>query len=218
MQTGDGIHADDARGPAPWNRHQGPNRFSHIETVTRIGHYKWLEMRLFEVLGTWVAIIDRAVIDGAEIAYRLGHHCSHHAFHAELWHRRLVELGHHRPDDLTVAAAPEIEALFDALLGEMTIVERLVGLYRVVLPRLIAAYGFHLDNINEVSDAPSMKVLDICLRDDLEQWRQGELMAQTLLGPDDIDRVTDRQAELMSLVVAAGGLVGLGSLSVPTDD
>ncbi len=206
MQTSDGD------GPAPWIRHQGPNRFSHTETVARIGHYKWLEMRLFDVLGTWVAIID-----DDDIAYGLGHHCAHHSFHAELWHRRLVELGHHRPDHLTVPAAPEIEAVFDALLGDITTVERLVGLYRVVLPGLIAAYSFHLDNINEVSDAPSMRVLDICLRDDLDQWRQGELMIQALLKPDDVDRVMSTYAELASLVVTAGGMVGPGSLSARAD-
>lgn len=217
MQAADSTDGDDALMPAPWNRHQTPNRFSHRQTVTRIGHYKWLEMRLFDVLGTWVAIIVGSGSRSADIAYRLGHHCSHHAFHAELWHRRLVELGHHRPDELTVPATPEIEAAFDSLLEETTVVERLVGLYQVVLPRLIAAYGFHLDNINEVSDAPTMRVLDVCLRDDIEQWRQGELMVQALLGPDDIDRVAARQAELMALLVAAGGLVGPGSLAAQAD-
>ena len=206
MQTSDGD------GPAPWIRHSGPNRFSHAETVARIGHYKWLEMRLFDILGTWVAIID-----DNEVASCLGHHCAHHAFHAELWHRRLIELGHHRPDELTMPAAPEIEAVFDALLGEITMVERLVGLYRVVLPALIAAYSFHLDNINEVSDAPSMRVLDICIRDDLDQWRQGELMVQALLKPDGVDQVMGTQAELLSLVVSVGGLLGPGSLSARVD-
>ena len=34
-----------------------PGLFSVEETARRVGNYKWVEMRLFEVLGGWVATV-----------------------------------------------------------------------------------------------------------------------------------------------------------------
>ena len=36
---------------APWDRRELPGSFTVEETAKRVGHYKWIEMRLFEVLG-----------------------------------------------------------------------------------------------------------------------------------------------------------------------
>ena len=72
---------------APWDRREIPGKFSVEETATRVGHYKWLEMRVFELMGGWVATVPEL-----DIKLRLGTHCYHHAFHSELWHKRLPEL------------------------------------------------------------------------------------------------------------------------------
>src|SRR3546814_4627208 len=61
--------------------------FTVEESARRVGHYKWIEMRLFEVLGGWVATVPEL-----DVKLRLGTHCYHHAWHAELWHKRLPEL------------------------------------------------------------------------------------------------------------------------------
>ena len=42
---------------APWDRRDLPGLFSVEETARRVGNYKWAEMRLFEVLGGWVATV-----------------------------------------------------------------------------------------------------------------------------------------------------------------
>lgn len=198
---------------APWDRPQWPSRFTAEETAIRVGHYKWLEMRIFELLGGWVAIVPEV-----GIKHRLGTHCYHHAFHAELWHKRLPELGEMTPERLTRPPTPEVAALFDTF-GDVDLdsghetIEKLVGLYRVVLPHLIAAYTFHLNNTSEVADAPTIRSLNLCLQDDLEEWREGEMMLQWLIeAPDQVDRAMVRQAELTRLVVAAGGILGPDSI------
>ena len=61
-----------------------------------MGNYKWTEMRLFEALGGWVATVPEL-----DVKMRLGTHCYHHAWHAELWHKRLPELREMNPDRLT---------------------------------------------------------------------------------------------------------------------
>ena len=42
---------------APWDRRELPGLFPVEESARRVGNYKWAEMRLFEVLGGWVATI-----------------------------------------------------------------------------------------------------------------------------------------------------------------
>ena len=82
---------------APWDRRQLPGLFDVEESARRVGHYKWVEMRLFEVLGGWVATVPEL-----DIKMRLGTHCYHHAWHSELWHKRLPELREMNPDRLCV--------------------------------------------------------------------------------------------------------------------
>ena len=55
-------------------------------------------MKLFEALGGWVATVPEL-----DVKMRLGTHCYHHAWHAELWHKRLPELREMNPDRLTAA-------------------------------------------------------------------------------------------------------------------
>ena len=84
---------------APWDRRELPGIFSVEESARRVGNYKWIEMRLFEVLGGWVATVPEL-----DVKLRLGTHCYHHAWHAELWHKRLPELREMNPERLTAAA------------------------------------------------------------------------------------------------------------------
>ncbi len=95
---------------APWDRRELPGRFTVEETAARVGNYKWIEMRIFELMGGWVATIPEL-----DVKFRLGTHCYHHAFHSELWHKRLPELREMNPERLTRAPNPELEAFVEAL-------------------------------------------------------------------------------------------------------
>lgn len=194
----------------PWDRRELPGLFTVEQTATRVGRYKWIEMRLFEIIGGWVATVDEL-----DVKLRLGTHCHHHSFHAELWHRRLPELRDMNPERLTAPANREIETFIRAVNepGAGQTLEKLVGLYRVFLPHLIAAYTFHLNNTSQVSDAPTIRALNFCLLDDVEEWREGEMTIQSLaVTPEAIDRAAAHQAELTKLLVAAGGVIGAGSV------
>lgn len=193
-----------------WARREFPSVFSVEETARRAGHYKWLEMRLFEILGGWVALAPEL-----EVKSLMGTHCYHHAFHAELWHKRLPELRETNPERLTAPANPEFEAFVEAMsLGMDTdsTIEKLTGMYRVLLPAQIAAYTYHLNNTSTITDAPTMRALELCLNDDVSEWREGEMLLQSLLRDEAaIDRSTAHQAKLMKLFLASGGVVGPGS-------
>jgi hypothetical protein len=196
---------------APWDRRELPGAFTVEESARRVGYYKWVEMRLFEALGGWVATVPEL-----DVKMRLGTHTYHHAWHAELWHKRLPELREMNPDRLTVPANDDVVAFFDALTEpeapEQTI-EKLVGVYRVLLPHKIAAYTFHLNNTSDITDAPTIRSLKFALADEFEDWRDGEMLLQSLVETEEeVQRAAAHQARLEAVLVRAGGIVGEGSI------
>ncbi|TML59740.1 MAG: hypothetical protein E6G17_10815 [Actinobacteria bacterium] len=52
---------------APWDRRELPGLFNVEETARRVGNYKWIEMKLFEALGGWVATVPEL-----DVKMRLG--------------------------------------------------------------------------------------------------------------------------------------------------
>jgi hypothetical protein len=195
----------------PWDRRELPGSFTVEETARRVGAYKWIEMRLFEALGGWVATIPEI-----DVKLRLGTHCYHHAWHAELWHKRLPELREMNQDRLTAPANEGVQTFMTALTeptdAEQTI-EKLVGVYRVLIPHKIAAYTYHLNNTSTITDAPTIRSLNFILQDEFDDWRDGEMLIQSLLtSPEDAQRAANHQAKLEALMIAAGGIVGPGSI------
>ena len=202
---------------APWDRRELPGLFSVEETARRVGNYKWAEMRLFEVLGGWVATVPEL-----DVKMVLGRHTYHHAWHSELWHKRLPELREMNPDRLTKPANDAFVTFMDAVrepeAPEHTI-EKLVGVYRVLIPRFIAAYTFHRNATSRITDAPTIRSLDFALQDEFEDWRDGEMLIQSLLDtPEKVARAGRRQEELEQLVRTAGGVAGPGSLGEPAQE
>ncbi len=200
---------------APWDRREIPGAFTVEQSARRVGHYKWIEMRLFEALGGWVATVPEL-----DVKLRLGTHCYHHAWHAELWHKRLPELREMNPDRLTVPPNDELVAFADAMSepeGPGETIEKLVGVYRVLIPHKVAAYTYHLNNTSTITDAPTIRSLRFALQDEMDDWRDGEMMLQSLLETDEeIDRATAHQARLEKLMLAAGGIAGPGSIGFTT--
>src|SRR5438552_464571 len=152
---------------APWDRRQLPGLFDVEESARRVGHYKWIEMRLFEAIGGWVATVPEL-----DIKMRLGTHCYHHAWHSELWHKRLPELREMNPDRLCVPPNDEFVTFVDAVTEpeapELTI-EKLVGVYRVLIPHKIAAYTYHLNATSTITDAPTIRSLKFVLQDEVDE-------------------------------------------------
>jgi hypothetical protein len=196
---------------APWDRRELPGLFGVVESARRVGNYKWIEMRLFEALGGWVATVPEL-----DVKLVLGRQCYHHAWHAELWNKRLPELREMNTERLTEPPNDAMVAFVDAVrepeAPELTI-EKLVGVYRVLIPRKIAAYTFHMNATGKITDAPTIRSLNFILQDEIEDWREGEMLLQSLIQtPEHVERAARRQQELEQMMLAAGGITGPGSL------
>ena len=201
---------------APWDRRELAGAFTVEESARRVGHYKWIEMRLFEALGGWVATVPEL-----DVKLRFGTHCYKHAWHAELWHKRLPELREMNPERLTAPPNEDLVAFVEAMTApeapDQTL-EKLVGVYRVLIPHKIAAYTYHLNNTSTITDAPTIRSLKFALQDEFDDWRDGEMLIQSMLRDDgDVERAVKHQAALERLMVRAGGIAGSGSIGVVTE-
>jgi hypothetical protein len=193
------------------------------ESGRLVGGYAWVELRLFEIVGGWVPDVPEP-----EVKVRLAAQARHHAWHAELWfgHRPVVE--GRDVDDLVAPPTAGAVAALDALAslgvpippdgedapdppdadpaGEPgATLDRLAGLSRVVLPRLITAYGRHAEAGSAVADGPVLRTLRFVLADDVADWREGEALVQSLVRtPADAERAAAAVARLESLLAADG--------------
>ncbi len=201
---------------APWDRRELPGSFTVEESAKRVGNYKWIEMKLFETMGGWVATVPEL-----DVKLRLGTHCYKHAWHAELWHKRLPELREMNPERLTVAANDDVAAFMEAV-SEPTdanlTIEKLVGAYRVLIPHKIAAYTYHLNNTSTITDSPTIRSLKMALADEFDDWRDGEMLLQSiLLTGADVARAAAWHTRLETMLVEAGGICGPGTIGDPYD-
>ncbi len=180
----------------------GPDTSSALsleELARRTGAYCWLEGRLFETLGSWVSTVPES-----EVKLALASHARQHAWHAELWQERLPLIPHSSPERLTAPTSAEVGAFAAAVAearSEDQTIEKLVGAYRVLLPRMVAAYSEHLRVTSEVSDGPVIRALRLVLSDELEGWARGEQLVQSLLRSEgQVRRAADHQARLEAML------------------
>lgn len=176
--------------------------FDIEEAARRIGVYRWIELRLFETLGAWTGTVPEP-----EVKVLLGAHCSHHAWHAELWSQRLPAVPGADAEHLTRPANEGMVRFVAALTEPTPTLERLVGAYRVLVPRLIAGYSAHRRAVSALVDAPTVRTLGFMLHDEIRDWHEGEAMVQSLLTTaDHVRRAAEHQGHLEAILVEAGGI------------
>ena len=169
-----------------------------LDAARVVGGYVWLEERLFEILGGWVSEVAEP-----EAKLRLAADSQHHAWHAALWRERLPALREIDGDELVAPGRPALVAVVAALRASPTTVEKLAGVYRVVLPHQAALYQRHLDTASAVTDGPTIRALQLVLADELADWRGGEFLLQQMLGSVvGVQRAAAHQGHLEALLIS----------------
>jgi len=148
-----------------------------LEEAARLaGRHRWVEGRLFEILGGWLSTTTEI-----EVKLLFDRHSQHHAWRADQWWDRLPVLADVDRDALVMAPSPEVAAAADDLAALEGTEVRLAGAYRVALPRLAAAYRAHRLQANPASDGAAIRTLDLLLPDVSADWSEGEILLQRLL-------------------------------------
>ena len=188
-----------------------------------LGCYRWMEHRLFELTGAWASEMP---LPAAQVL--LAESSFQHAWHAQLFAERLPALDGIDHQILTRPFGPAVAPLFAALAGEQPgdgpddplgaargVVQRLVGLHRVVLPRLVTTYDRHLELTTPATDGPTVRALTLARTDLVATWRAGETLLQEILArPHDVAAAAAAAQRLEGVVVATG--VGAGLVPLPS--
>ena len=178
--------------------------FSVEASARRIRNYRYAEERMMRTLGGWIALTP-------ELAPKLlfGRHVWDCAQHADLWGRRLPEL--RAPAQQSEPANARFAAFMDLLDGREArheTVERIVGVYRVLKPHLIATYEAHLAAANPVYEPPTRRILDRCLTEERRHVAAATVVLEQLLDSDAKRRASEWQTRLLDALADSGGVTG----------
>jgi len=196
----------------------GSDALTLEESARVAGHARWLETRLFEVLGSWVAAEPDAT---AKVLWST--HSLRPAAGAEVWHDRQPRVAHLDREALTVAAGPGVAALLCALAdlahpgdptGPAATASRLVAVARVVEPRRLEAYRNRCRRAHPLADGPTLRWAGFVLADAETCRAEAEaLLAARLagpgIGPDAVEAVEAVEAEMTALLTGNDDLIGL---------
>lgn len=172
-------------------------------TARRAGSAQWLDARLFEILGGWVASVPEP-----EVKITFATHAAHHGWHASLWVSRLPTLHEVDPASWARPASARVEEAVEVIAGATGTLERLVGVHRVLLPRLSAAHTEHLEAASPMADGPTSRTLRLVLSDEAPDQLVGERLLQRLIvSRADASRAAAHQAAVEGLLVEAGPLL-----------
>lgn len=180
-----------------------------------IRHYRYAEERMMRVMGGWIALT-------AELSAKLllGRHVWDCAQHADLWGKRLPELR---------APAQVSEPLNAAFVRFMDLLEspeelhqtpeRLVGIYQVLKPHLVATYEDHLVHANAVYEPPTRRILQRAIEEERRHIAAGRVVLSHLVtAPEVEERARAWQRRLDALLREAGGVSGKGTESLRMPD
>ncbi len=144
------------------------NQIGVVETARRLGGYGWVEARLFEVTGSWVPLTDEPA---AKVV--LATHSRRFGWRAQMWASARPKLWD-QPDEHP--ARDDHEAMVGFVAGADTTTDRLAALYRMAMPRLLAAYQAHLEIANPLSDGATARWLRIAIGDLSIDRAEGEAL------------------------------------------
>jgi hypothetical protein len=129
-------------------------------SARRNGHHAWMARRLFELTGTSVAKTPER-----DAKLMLGRHCYHYAWHAELFTALLPTPADVHPYAVVEPPTADVATMLASVEHLATTAERLDAIYKVAVPMMLDDIRAHLDQCNPVTDAPTMRVLDLVGRD-----------------------------------------------------
>ncbi len=170
--------------------------------------YAYVEERLMTIQAGWLwhapRMEDKVELGGLSYA---------DAQHSDALRRRAEELA---PPSIEPARAQDVSAL-EAFCNEVAnaqgMARRLAGMFRVVKPNLLAAYRQHLEETDDLIDAPTALILQRIIVEEEEHIAWGSQSLQSLLTDSQLEGEAETWAAHLQIAWAAIG----GVREQPTD-
>ncbi len=210
-----GTSQDERTGFAPYSAFEIPadlrelhGRYDVEATARRVRNFRYAEEWMMMIMGGWVATIPEVPVKTG-----LGKVIWETAKAADEFGKRLPELRCGRKaltqseagnsgfaDFVQEIAAPERP--------DQTI-EKLAGIFDVLKPHLALLYEDHMRETDQISDAPTIEILDEIVRKTRKHIAWGQEVLEQLCDTDEARaRRRDRAEALRSQLIACGGATG----------
>ena len=177
--------------------------YTVTQDVDRLIRYGWLEKQAMELGLAWLNPTPEW-----EVKEALSLHLYLDAQHAGWIRERVSEMRNPAPR-MDVSPSPELKAFIDELLTAQDTLEKIVGLYGVLKPALLAAYRLHFSQAQPLVDHPTRRMLRMIIADEEETMEWGQAAAVAVCAPSGAKaRAEAWSAHLQAYLRAAGGIMG----------
>ncbi len=214
-----GLRAEERTTFAPYSAFDIPadlrelhGRYDVEATALKVRNFRYAEEWMMMILGGWIATIPEIPVKTG-----LGKIIWETAQAADELGKRLPELrcGQKAKEASEVsnnAFADFIQAVSEPETPDLTI-EKLVGIFDVLIPHLVEVYELHNRETDLICDAPTIELLELALRRKRQHIDWGQEVLDALCDSDEKKlRRRQRAEEMSKLLAASGGVTGvLGS-------
>jgi hypothetical protein len=183
-------------------------KFTVAENKRRLLRYFYFERRLAQALGSWTLAIP-----DFEVKIETGRHIFYHADAARLFRERLTEQETPRIADIDGFRDAAIDRLIDEMLSAADTAELLVGVHQVVGTALATAYRHHIDDTDQVTDSPTIRLMKRVLTDyePMLAWAEAAIGAY-LEGGIEESRLAAWRWHMKQVLASIGGVTGADSV------
>lgn len=183
-------------------RHLG-GKFSVNENARRLTRFFYFERRLMQALGAWTLTIPEF-----EVKLETGRHIFYHADAARALRERLHEQ-ELRLSEIDDHRDAELDRFIEEILSANNAAELLVGIHQVAGRALSIAYKHHIDDTDQITDAPTIRILKRILTDyeSMLAWADDAIAAYIEGGVDEAS-LTGWRWHLQRLLTHIGGVTG----------
>jgi hypothetical protein len=177
--------------------------YSVEDSVRALVRYAWVEKRAMDMGLYWLNPTPEW-----EVKEALSLHLYQDSEHVSWIRRRVTEM-RNPPPRMDVSPTDSLHAFTEEVLRSEDTVEKLVGLYGVLKPALLAAYRRHHELLNPLVDHPTRRLLRALITEEEEAVRWGEAaIAAVTSAPEAAARAAAWRAHLEAYLGAAGGIGG----------
>lgn len=177
--------------------------YSVEDNVRLLVRYAWIEKRAMETGLYWLNPTPEW-----EVKEALSLHLYQDADHARMIRERVSEM-RNPPPRMDIAPDARLDQFLDEILWAESTLEKLVGLYDVLKPALLAAYRMHYQNSNPLVDHPTRRLMRIVIAEEEEAlaWGRAAITALTESAEDQA-RAEAWANHLTAYLHAARGIMG----------
>ena len=191
-------------------------RYDVVAVAKRVRNFRYAEEWIMMMMGGWIATVPEVPVKTG-----LGKVIWEGALAADEFGKRLPELRCGRRamasgEPSNQGFADFIQSLAEPETPDLTI-EKLTGVFDVFLPHLVEVYELHMRETDQISDAPTIEILDVIVARKKRHIAWGQEVLDRLCETEALrERRRNRADTLASELKESGGVTG--SLEIERDN